>query len=285
MFLSEQGVFTFDSVNAQNVSEKIAIFLRDRVNWASIASASSAHYKAKSEYWLWLPIHGEWQTQVAVIYNYTTKEWRIAGGWYPWDTDARRDANSIQWSTSAATQTLGSSGRQRLLTADANGALWEEDVGMDDNGIVFPAYAMLRPMGAENYTTFREWYLGTDMDGQWYEGFALGDGERLEQELDRRQTLVATNSEVAQKQARATASVASEPQSLMDGTAIWPVALNYAKPKKLKLSFARSLTKMQPVLHWAQGQYVAGAGVTNQVPARGRVYEVQIDVSGKPSGR
>jgi len=297
-FLSDQGVFLHDGVNPTLLSGPIEKTLKERVNWKAAAiSAASAHYKKKGEYWLWLPINGEWQNQIAVVYNYLKGVWRVVGGWYPFDTTARRGTN--YHNTSAAFQAKDVRGRQALLSIDDSGTLWQEDVGKDDNGFIYPAYAVLHQLSSysrflamaatdagEDYVKFREWYLNIMMDGSWIEGVALEDGERFDQELDRRLSNVATNSEVVQKQALVQNSVsANATQSQFNGAGSWPTTPNFAQPKKIKLSFGRNVTKMNPVLHWPGGKYLAGSYVNFQVAATGGVYDLQISAKAQPGGR
>lgn len=289
-FLSDDGFYQTDGISISPVSIPIWKFLSERVSWSSIQNATSAYDKTRGEYKCWLPINGEPQNQFCVVYNIKTGSWRFAAGWYPWDTDARRDANSVVQSVSATCPTTGSDGRKLLASEDSNGILWHEEVGRDDNGVVFPAFINLPSVASqgqsgEDYINLREWYITLTMDGQWFECYQLGDGDRFDQELDRRFANVATNSSVVQKQADTDNSVATEVQFEYVNVAAWPVDLNYAKPKKLKFSFGRNLTKMQPIIHWAPGQYVAGTYTTGQTPGVGKVYDIQIGVSAKGDGR
>lgn len=301
-FLSDQGVFMHDGINAVNISAPISRTLHNVVNWKAVpVSCSSAHYKRKGEYWLFVPINGEWQTQIALVYNYIARYWRVVGGWYPFDTTARRNATALPlgYAFPATCQVRSADGRQALVSVDITGRIWQHDVGYDDNGFIYPAYAVLNRLSSysrflamaasdagEDYVSFREWYLTAEMDGSWLEGMALEDGERFDQELDRRLANVPTNSEVVQKQALIQNTVSANATELTFGTvAGWPVTPNWGQSKKLKLSFGRHVTKMQPVVHWPGGQYVTGTYTTGQVAARGGIYDIQVDGKVLPSAR
>lgn len=289
-FLSEDGFYNTDGINIIPVSSPIWKTLNEMVNWASISNCASSYDKRRNEYKCWLPINGEPQNQFCVIYNVRTESWRFTAGWYPWDTDARRDANSVIQSVSSTCTSVAADGRHIVISCDSNGAFWQEEVGRDDNGVVFPAFLALAPVASqgtagEDYVNLREWYINTTMDAQWIECFQLGDGDRFDQELDRRFANVPTNSLVVQKQADADNSVASEPQVEYINAPSWPVALNFAKPKKLKFSFGRNLSKMQMILHLTPGQYVAGNYNTSQTPGQGKIFDIQVGVSLKGDGR
>jgi hypothetical protein len=285
-FLSDQGIYVFDSVNTVNISAPISKFLRDTVTWSAVEHCTSAHHRSKGEYWLWLPINGEWQQQIAVVYNYITKKWRMVGGWYPFDTNGRRGNNVVQ-SVTAATTVIGSDGHYKLITIDSNGDLWNEDTGLDDNSNVFPAYAGMRTIAIpnpEDYHSFRDWYIDVEDDGQWYEGYALAEGERFSQEIDRRFANVATNSEVVNKRALSDVSVGGVTQPTYATVSGWGNTPNFPQPRKLKLSFARHLTKMQPYLHWAPGQYSAGSYSPVSI-SNGAVKQIQIECAPKGGAR
>lgn len=297
-FLSERGVFTHDSVNAKLISGPIEQTLGTMVNWKAVEnSATSAHYASKGEYWLWLPINGDWQNKIAVVFNYIKQYWRIVGGWYPFDTNARIGTNFH--GVSAACQALGSDGRRKLLSINQNGDLYQEDTGYDDNGFIYPAYAVLHQLSSwsnflaqsasafgENYVMFREWYVNVTMDGGWLECIPLEDGERFDQELDRHLNGVALNSEWAQKQSFVQNAVSSNQTQLNYGTvAGWPVNTPWSQPKKVKFSFRRNVTKIQPVLHWPGGQFVTNNYNTAQVAAKTAIFDVQIGSFVKPGGR
>lgn len=289
-FLSDDGFYQTDGINIMPVSESIWKILHQYINWSSIQNATSAYDKTRAEYKCWLPINGEPQNQFCVVYNIKTNTWRFAAGWYPWDTNARRDANSVVQSVSAACTVTGADGRKMVVTSDADGALWQEEIGRDDNGIVFPAFISLPPMSSqgkagEDYINLREWYINLTMDGQWIECYSLGDGDRFDQELDRRFANVATKSEVVQKQADTDNSPATEIQYQYANVPGWPVDLNFAKPKKLKFSFGRNLSKMQPIIHWTPGQFLAGTYTTSQVSGLGQIFDIQFGVSPKGDGR
>ena len=309
-FLSDTGIFVSDSVNAQKISDPIFVTLRDLVNWAAVPSSCvSAHYKAKGEYWLWVPIRSEPQTQIAIVFNYIKNYWRVVGGWYPFDYVTRRSSNYHNVTASIGSKDYD--GRSALLTIDGNGRLIQENVGYDDAGFVFPAYAILNTQSnqgdvGEDYSKFREWYINIEMDGSWIEAISLEDGEKLPQEIDRRFHALPINSESAQKQALVQNSVSNNTSEVTYTTAsAWSTFTHFPQQKKLKLSFGRNVSKTQPVLHWPGGQYVASNGsygplalVSGQelyygaasylnglTPTRGGVMDVQIATVPKASGR
>lgn len=291
-FLSDQGVILSDGVTAENISAPIWKTIQDRITWSSIRSAVSAHDKTRSEYILWVPINGEWQNQMAIIWNYKFGYWRFACGWYPWDTNARRDANGIMMSVTAACAARGADGRQIVVTCDQNGALWQENVGYDDSGIIFPAYMVLRPANLvrpltlnpiEDFASYRAWFAMLDTDGSYIDMYALADGVRFAQEIDNRISGLATSSEFVQKQALLANAVSTETgQDTFATIAAWPANINFAKPKKIKFSFGRNVTKLQPVVHWAPSLLSpGGAGVAGP----GTLYDLQIGVTPKGNAR
>jgi hypothetical protein len=290
-YLSDQGVVICDSIQSKIISAPIWNTLRDIINWRVITACASAHDKSRGDYWLWLPINGEYQNQIAVIYNYITGYWRIIGGWYPFDTNARRDANSVVMSVTAATQLVGSSGKKALVSVDSTGVLWQENVGYDDAGSIFPAYVAMKPLGSkeegggEDYVATRTCYINVGMDAGWWEVYALSDGERFDQELDRRFANVATNSFVVQKQALIQNSVAaSVTEQTYGATPAWPVSPNFSQPKKLKMSFGDMVTKVQPVIHWSMGQYSAGSYI-NKVAGSMPLADFEFVTVPKAGGR
>jgi hypothetical protein len=290
-YLSDQGVVICDSVQSKIISAPIWNTLRDIINWRVITACTSAHDKSRGDYWLWLPINGEYQNQVAVVYNYVTGYWRIVGGWYPFDTDARRDANSVIMSVTAATQLVGSSGKKTLVSVDSTGVLWQENVGYDDAGSIYPAYVAMKPLGSkeegggEDYLATRTCYINVGMDAGWWEVYALTDGERFDQELDRRFANAVTNSFVVQKQALIQNSVAASVTEQTYGAApAWPVSPNFGQPKKLKMSFGDMMTKVQPVIHWSMGQYSAGSYI-NKVAGSMPLADFEFIIVPKTGGR
>jgi hypothetical protein len=289
-FLSDRGVFVSDGVNTTCISEPVNKFLMERVNWrAAQLGAASAHNKRDGEYWLWLPINGDYTNSVAVIYNYIKQLWRISGGMYPW---IRNNYNtSVAHSVTAACSAKTIDGKQMLISADINGILWQENITLDDDGYIYPAYAVLREfssqgVGGEDYSTFREWYLDAKMDGAWVECYALNDGERFDQEIDRRYNGQTSKSEVIQKQFKLENAVdAGVGATFAPSPAAWSGTTHSAKQKKMKYSFGRSLTKMQPAIHWTPGSYGGGNYNNNATTALGLIRDVQFDVKKKAGGR
>jgi hypothetical protein len=284
-FLSDIGVCMWDSVNISVISDPISETLNKMVNWRALDWVTSVHDRARSEYWLWLPINGETRNQIAAIYNYKSKSWRISGGWYPFDTNTNRDAGPAIWSATAACSIQGATGRNIILSSDHTSALWQESTGYEDDGVPFPAYAVFRPygskaIGGENYSTFRAWYLETDMDGAIIQGIQLGDGERFDQEIDRLNNSVTLNSQNAQKQALVQNAVSANGTTpTFAAPPSWSVSavpLTFGQRKKLKLSFGRKLTWMQPALHWrpATGSF-----------GRGAIYAMQLGEAPQQGGR
>lgn len=302
-FVSDLGVFTTDGANVVNVSGSIWNTLNSMMNWQSMNGCTSAHDRTRGEYRVYVPINGEPQNQLCVVYDYINGAWSFAGGWYPFDTNARRDANSVVMSVAASCQAEAADGRQVCLTCDTNGVLWQENKGVDDNGTIFPAYLVLPAVGfsgyanvwglgaasaqsGEDFASFRDWYMNVAMDGSWLECMSLAEGERFDQELDRRFANVATNSEVVQKQAVIGNSVQANTVSpIYANSPAWATTPNFAQPKKLKFSFGRSLTRMQPVIHWSPGQYVSGTYTTTPVGGRGSIYDLQVDVTKRRGAR
>jgi hypothetical protein len=282
-FLSDTGVFATDGNDVVELSQSIQDTL-STINWQGVLDCVSAHDPVKKEYWLWVPINGERGNQIAIVYNYRSKTWRIVSGWYPWDTVSRRDANSVVQRVTAACIATGTGSIKRLITFDANGNIWQENTGLDDDGSVYPAYAVLPQVSVgEQYAAYREWYINADSDGQYLEGYSLGEGDRFDQEIDRKFASVATLSECIAKQLTTNNAVASQTQQTWGSLVSWP-ALNFAKTKKYKFSFGRNLSRMNPVLHWAPGTF-SGPAFTSQVPAKCAIAEVQIGVTPNKSGR
>jgi hypothetical protein len=276
-FLSDTGPMVTDGVNAIPLMDKVWKMMREQITWTAIQGCTSAHDRTKGEYWLWLPINGETKNQMALVYNYNTGEYRVVAGWYLFDTDARRDANSVVHSVTASCEVIGSDGRRRLLTCDTSGIFWQEGTGQDDNGRLYPAYAIFRPISVnENYSSFADWFVSVKMDGQWLEAVQLPDGVRFDQEIDCRLSNVTGKADYCQKQALTSSSVATEPDNIYSSPPNWPVGQDINKEKKLRFSFRHHLTKMQPVLHWTPGGFNAGSYTGNMTSGRGAITDIQI---------
>jgi hypothetical protein len=298
-FLSDNGVFITDGVNSVNISQPINKFVKKYMNFrAASFSAVSVHNKSDNEYWLFIPVNGIPQNQVALIYNYVKQSWRLAGRYYPFMLDGTNSTiqggnYAVGVSTNATCASVGSDGKIITISSDELGQLFQENTGYDDDGYVFPAYAILKTLApGEDYEKFREWYVQATTDGVWLECVVLGENESFEQELGRRinGSVIQWKSEFVQKKLTLQNCVDAGTGYTFDGFGLWGSDTHSNRPKKFKFSFGRNQTKIVPVLHWSGGLYggtVGGPGNYNSSPTGGygRVDEVQFGITRKPGGR
>ncbi|HEY5957329.1 MAG TPA: hypothetical protein VIV60_12275 [Polyangiaceae bacterium] len=286
-FLSEQGVVVTNGIEAAVLSGPVGAKSLGQMNFSMAETFVSAHDRASGEYWLWFALQGEHQNTTAVVYNYIRKRWRVVSGWFPWDLNGRRTSFGITQNITAACNARAADGRRVVLSCDGSGVLWHENVGLDDDGKVFPAYVILKPVQfAEQYLDARQWYMNASMDGQWYEAYALHEGNTLGQEIDRRYNNIATVAEVVQKQAllQNTVSDSTNTEPTYAASPVWGSNKHTSKQKKLKFSFGKNVTKMTPAIVWEPGQFSAGSYV-NPVTAEGVVADLKVTVSDRGTGR
>lgn len=288
-FLSQQGIVKLSARGTEVISGPVSKTLA-KLNRNAMHAVVSAHHEAKNEYWMWLPVEGEAVSSVAVVYDYVNNSWRIVSGWFPGDFSSRRTSTGSIHGVVAACTVRGADGSSLVVSCDKDGVLWQEDVGEDDGGVVFPAYAELMKLQVgQDYSTFGSWYLSVDSDGQWYECLALPEGVDLYQEIDRLFNPVASSfpirSERAEKRALTTNEVGGLSQ-LTWNAAAWNNTNHVKKPSKLKFSFRRNLTKMTPVIMWSPGtRSTANGTYTSPEPAKGTLHAIQIEMGKKDSGR
>jgi hypothetical protein len=272
LFLSEQGIFMCDGSSTSNVSPAAWDKWSKMINWSAISVARSVHDKARGEYILWVPINGEWTNRLAIILNYKNQYWRLASGWYFWDTDTRQTANGFVMSVSAACRAHSADGRWVVLSIDKDGTMWQENVGYDDNGFVFPSYIVCKPSSSVEFAKRRSWYLQTETAGEWLEGYNLIDGIRFEQEVDARLAGVPTVGQVDQKQAVLENAVATESQFAYTDAPTWPVSNAYPKTKAIKFSFGNVGNVLRAAIHWLPGVLSAGTAV----PVCGKIADLEV---------
>lgn len=273
LFLSEQGLYYCDGTSVSSISPPNWYKLNKLINWSTIHACRSVHDKNRGEYILWLPINGEWTTQLALVLNYKESYWRIASGWYYWDTDARRDANGFVMGISAACKAKSADGKWIVLTVDKDGLIWQENIGYDDNGFVFPSYVVCKPTSSVEFAKRRAWYVQAEMAGEWLEGYNLVDGIRFEQEVDARLSGASTVGQIDSKQATLPNAVATETQSVFSDAPVWPVSRAYPKTKAIKFSFGQVGNVLRAALHWLPSLLAPGG---TAVPVCGKVEDLEV---------
>jgi hypothetical protein len=291
-FLSANGIFITDSVNVSRISDKIDKIISE-INWNSVEfCVVSAHDKFKHEYWLWLPVNGKSSNRVAVVFDYIKNDWRIVSNWYLFDDDSRLSISGM-FDITAATSSTDSTGKPSIISVDRLGKLYQESSG--ENGS--PAYAVFHQLSSqgedgEEYSSFRSWYVNAGTDGGVLECIALRDGERFDQEINRRLNSIATNSEAVIKtintQSSGVPSSGTQKKMSADPDTAYPITVHWPQLKKIKFSFGRNITKMQPCIHWigknetTLGSYTgySSIGYTSTY-----IHDVQIEFVKKPGAR
>lgn len=183
IFLSDTGFFRFDGESLEHISEPIGETLGTYANWLAADGAVSVFYRQTGEYWCWLPTHGSQKNRIAAIYNIQTRQWRLAAGYYPWVTDTE-GTGAVDYDVSAAGTVIAASGEELLFTGSSTGEVWQEEVGLDDQGVTSPAYVTFGPLGeGERVITFRDWHIETLCDGSYLTAFVLKDDARIDQEI------------------------------------------------------------------------------------------------------
>ncbi|HEY6015724.1 MAG TPA: hypothetical protein VIU16_02970 [Gaiellaceae bacterium] len=275
-YLSDGKVCSWNGAGVEDISRlpnaNISSTL-DTVNWQGASRAVSVHYAKRNEYRLWLPVHGGLANRVCLIFNYVRRTWRVYAGYYPWDTSARQAA-AEPFDVTAAAVVLSPAGEEILLTGDSSGRLWREDVGEDDAGTIFPAFALFPAIGSGGREfTFRDWRVEAVHDGSYVEGMAIVNGVPLEHELDRIKNGDATSSE--RKLVRAIQSQ----QAAYEDAPAYPVDVHAERTDKLRLSFAARGYRMQPYLS------LPGRGPAVEDPSPGGVRLIEIGDRKREGGR
>lgn len=275
-YLSDGKVCSWNGAGVEDISRlpnaNISSTL-DTVNWQGAGRAVSVHYAKRNEYRLWLPVHGGLANRVCLIFNYVRRTWRVYAGYYPWDTSARQ-ATAEPFDVTAAAVVLSPAGEEILLTGDSAGRLWREDVGEDDAGTIFPAFALFPAIGSGGREfTFRDWRVEAVHDGSYVEGMAIVNGIPLEHELDRIENGDATSSE------RKLERAIQDEQAAYEDAPEYPVDVHAARTDKLRLSFAGRGYRMQPYLS------LPGRGPAVEDPSPGGVRLIEIGDRKREGGR
>lgn len=264
IYLTEGAVVAFDGQIATPISGPIEPTL-SRVDWQHVEGAVSAHLRAKQEYRLWLPLAGEGGNRICVIFDYRRKRWRVASGWLPFDTLARRSA-AEPFDVTAAATVLTCTGEELLLTGDSQGRIWREDVGEDDNGKIFPAYIAPGAIApTPEIASFRDVRVRGLLDGAFLELFLLPDGLDLEQELVRAQDGGAFGD-----YPHGVARALDAAHATWAAAAGWPIAVTGPRVDWVKIGAEAHAAGVQVVL--------ALPGVAGGVedPARGGVRDLEV---------
>jgi hypothetical protein len=183
-FLSDGAVCSFDGTNVAEISSAIPRTM-ERINWIAAENAVGVHYKKRHEYRLWVPIDGEPENNLCLIYNYQKNRWRLYAGWYTTDSLANRAA-AQQFRVTAAASVVSPAGEEIIMTGDADGNLWIEDVGLDDGGDAYPAciVSQIIGKGSERFA-WGDLRINCKHDGSILQGRMLVDGETVAQGLSR----------------------------------------------------------------------------------------------------
>jgi hypothetical protein len=277
LYLSDGKVCSWNGAGVEDISRlpgaNISATLAT-VNWPAAHRAVSVHYAKRNEYRLWVPVNGETANRVCLIFNYVRKTWRVYAGWYPWDTSARQAA-AEPFDVTAAATVLTPGGEELLLTGDSEGRLWREDVGEDDAGFIFPAFALSPPFGSgEREFTFRDWRVDAVHDGSFVEGMPLVNGALLEHELDRIADLAATES-----QRQVARAIQDGHDAYDDADLAYPVTTHAERPRKLRLSFVGRGSRMQAYLS------LPGKSGAVEDPSPGGVRMIEIGERKREGGR
>jgi hypothetical protein len=245
LYLSDGKIVSFNGVVAEPISAPVAKTLENVVNWRAAGGAVSAHLRTRNEYRLWVPCYGDERNELCIIYDYQNNAWRLAAGWYPWDTETRKAAAN-RFDVTAARPIRLETGEELLLTGDSAGNLWIEDVCEDDEGVVAPAYVELPDVASAGPErgTFRDFWILARNDGSFIQALALPDGRTAEEEISRVLD-GATPTEYAVDTKRA----------LLDGqltfataTLAWPVAGGTVDLEWLKVGVVQKARVLRPVL-------------------------------------
>jgi hypothetical protein len=274
MFLSHHGVFVFDGAATREVSRPVRWILEHLVRWTRIEEAVSGHDRSKNEYWLYLPILGMDRNRIALVYNYAEGTWRVVAGWYVFDDESRKASLSKSLDVTSVAQVVSADGREILIAGDASGEIWQENSGYDDNGFVFPAYALLKTVGkGEEVLNWRTWRLGTVMDGALYECFALRDGMLFEKEIVRRLNGLTPTDQYVQKRALGTT------RNTWDSPGNWDTDIDaYNREDALRFSFGGRGRRLQIALVMPGGIWSGGA-YTEKLAAPGGIRDLMLDNS------
>jgi hypothetical protein len=186
IYLGEGDVLLFDGERAMAISGAMRRTLDELVDWDSAHGAVAVHLRRAQEYRIWVPVKGLPGNQLCLICEYGKRpdyRWRKASHWYLFDSAARRDL-PYKFDATAARAVILESGREVLLTGDSAGRIWLEDVGEDDEGQIFPAFAALPAVSqTAKHQTFRDVHLDCLHDGSFVGVLAVMDGRSVEQEI------------------------------------------------------------------------------------------------------
>src|SRR5574341_944830 len=144
VFLGDRRVFAFNGETLENVSKPVERILREWVNWSAAEDAIAVNYGSKREYRIWLPVVGDGsnRNRLCLVWNYGSKTWRVAAGWYLFDRESRRGAANHYEVTCAVTHLL-SDAEEVLLTGAPDSTIFMEDVG--ESTTMGPRGACSRP--------------------------------------------------------------------------------------------------------------------------------------------
>lgn len=123
LFLSTLGLFAFNGNSFQYISEQIELDLSDNVNKNRIEFAQGVYDRDSDRYWLSIAGSGKTYNNLIYIYDVSRKRW------YPPYTGI--NANTLS-------SYKDNSGRNRIITGDHRGLLYEQSTGSADGLNVGP---------------------------------------------------------------------------------------------------------------------------------------------------
>jgi len=116
VFLSDDGFYFYDGINAFKISDKVTTTLRG-YNTTRLEQARSLTYRDKNVYMCALPASGQTENDRILVWNYFNNAWSIYTGFAP---------------SAMATFHVGGS-QERPYFGDYDGFVYRMDIGLNDN--------------------------------------------------------------------------------------------------------------------------------------------------------
>lgn len=249
IYLGERNVLHYDGVaRPVPVSDALPRTMEEVIDWDSAHGSVAVHLRQTTEYRVWVPVKGLPGNQLCLAYNYVQKTWRKASHWYLFDVAARRDL-PYKFDVTAALAVILENGREALLTGDSAGRIWLEDVGEDDEGQIFPAFAAMSPVshGAE-WETLTDWQVDCVHDGSYVAGLAVIEGRDVEQEIVRVLAGELVANPATDDIPYAIERALEAGQQTWATVQAWPMTVSGPKVTRLSLGVRQRTRKIQPVL-------------------------------------
>lgn len=280
IYLSEKNVLIFDGIQSVvPVSNALRRTMDELVDWDSAHLAVAVHLRQTTEYRLWVPVKGLPGNQLCLIYDYMAKTWTKASHWYLFDSADRRDL-PYRFDVTAALAVILGSGREVLLTGDSAGRIWLEDVGEDDEGQIFPAFAAFGEMdrGSE-WETYSDWHVDCLHDGSYIAALCLTGGRDVEQEIVRVLNGALTGAATDDIPYVLQRALLDGQRAWDEAARAWPIDARGPRVTRLDLGLRAKERKVQPVL-LLPGQ--SGASVD---PAPGAIRRLGLGVRARGGRR